>query len=743
MSTILRSLKLMVGADFTQAQKGFALAAKDLKKAGQNLTNIGNSLTKGVTIPIMAAVAGIGALVVKTTAAADAISTMAGVTGLSSERLQELQYASSKLDVELEMITNSQSKLIKAMSAAQAGTKEQSNAFKALGVAVVDGNGNLRDSNVVFGEVITALGNMKNPTERDAIALKILGRSAMELNPLIKAGAGELARLSAEAYKMGAVIDNESILAMDKFNDSLAAAKIVLAATASKITVALLPTLQQLLPVIQNNVVPAIKAFAGWMSTMLSTFKSMSPFMQGLTLSLLGIAVAAGPVLSGIGRITTGISGLIKMLGTALTATTTLTGAMLTMAGVAGVVAAGVGIILSIYNSEKQANKYTTGIGAAVVATGKFASNATKTTEELNNQAKSLNKVTKAAEGGTLAFDKLNILQESLADSDAPGILAPEPPKWEPVKMPGPENLLNIDWNDFWGWFKTRLKKGWDVVWLSLGIPEMTWSNLTKRWNALWDGVGKRIGALKEDIRTVAGNIKDWFAETWEKIRKGVGGVILAWNGFWDNAKKGIADFKTGWDTFRTGVGTIISNVKADWNEFWEAVKTGVGNLKKTWDGFWSGVSNIADNLKKGWEDAIKGIKTGLINLYNSLPDWWFTLTGTKRIEVQEYGFSTKNSANAMQMRQFSTGTPYVPYTGPAIIHEGEAVIPKESNPFAGGLLSGIEAGVYKAVKAAMGQSGNQSIVVQVGGKTVLDTVITEAQRKNSRSGRSVVTVRA
>lgn len=39
--------------------------------------------------------------------------------------------------------------------------------------------------------------------------------------------------------------------------------------------------------------------------------------------------------------------------------------------------------------------------------------------------------------------------------------------------------------------------------------------------------------------------------------------------------------------------------------------------------------------------------------------------------------------------RQFALGTPFVPYTGPAIVHQGEAIIPAAQNPFAGGSFGG------------------------------------------------------
>jgi hypothetical protein len=73
-----------------------------------------------------------------------------------------------------------------------------------------------------FNDAITALAGIENPTERDAIAMALFGKSAMELNPLIKAGSDELAALAAQAHAVGAVMTEEDVNALDDVGDSAA-----------------------------------------------------------------------------------------------------------------------------------------------------------------------------------------------------------------------------------------------------------------------------------------------------------------------------------------------------------------------------------------------------------------------------------------------------------------------------------------------------------------------------------------
>lgn len=175
---------------------------------------------------------------------ADKFSAMSGVTGISTTRLQELAYAGKLLDVELETMTSGLRFLTRNLYAARDGTGEQAEAFDTLGVAVLDSHGELRDADIVFGETIDALGLMTNETERDAIAMKLMGRSAMELNPLINAGSAALAEFSAEAHLMGAVVSEEDIAALDTFRDRMDAMKLSISATAATIAMEFLPVFE-------------------------------------------------------------------------------------------------------------------------------------------------------------------------------------------------------------------------------------------------------------------------------------------------------------------------------------------------------------------------------------------------------------------------------------------------------------------------------------------------------------------
>ena len=152
---------------------------------------------------------------------ADNILTLSTNTGIAAETLQEYQYMAELTDTSLETITGSMAKLIRNMQNAKNGTGNAAAAFAAMGVSVTDANGELRDNEEVFTEVIDKLGKMSNETQRDAYAMDIFGKSAQDLNSLIAVGKDGIAAFAKEAHDMGYVLDEETLASLGAVDDAL------------------------------------------------------------------------------------------------------------------------------------------------------------------------------------------------------------------------------------------------------------------------------------------------------------------------------------------------------------------------------------------------------------------------------------------------------------------------------------------------------------------------------------------
>lgn len=201
---------------------------------------------------------------------ADDIMTLSMTTGMSTDKIQELKYSAELIDVSFETLSGSMTKMIRSMNASRQGSKEAEEAYQKLHVRVKDGNGQLRDANVVFYEVIDKLGKMKNETERDAIAMQIFGKSARELNPLIEAGSEGLAAFAQEAHDMGYIIDNESLGKLGALDDAMQRFNNQGEAVKNSLAMALLPVLTKFFEVI-SKIPPSVIATVAVIATVITT----------------------------------------------------------------------------------------------------------------------------------------------------------------------------------------------------------------------------------------------------------------------------------------------------------------------------------------------------------------------------------------------------------------------------------------------------------------------------------------
>jgi predicted PurR-regulated permease PerM/methyl-accepting chemotaxis protein len=229
------------GEDAEKGESGWSKLGGGLAKAGEHAAKAMAALG--------AAASAVGAALVGASvsgaAYADELLTMAQVTGLTTDQVQEFKYMQELVDVSMETMTKSMTRNVKSMGDAARGSKTAEEAYAKLGVAVTDADGALRDGNTVYYEVIDALGKMENETERDALAMQVLGKSARDLVPLIEAGSEELNELRQQAHDAGYVLSGDALDAFGAFDDQLQYLKVGATAAKNALGTILLPMLTE------------------------------------------------------------------------------------------------------------------------------------------------------------------------------------------------------------------------------------------------------------------------------------------------------------------------------------------------------------------------------------------------------------------------------------------------------------------------------------------------------------------
>lgn len=207
---------------------------------------------------------------------ADDLATLSTQTGLSTDKLQELEYMAGLTDTSVDTITGSMRKLTKNMDSARTGTGEATDAFRELGIRYQTASGELRDADTVFGEVIDALGRLDDGTERDALAMAIFGKSAQELNPLIAAGSEQISAFAQEAHEMGYVLGDEAINSMLGVSDSMERINNAGDSMKRNLVSAFAPFVEE----VATDVVPTVSDLAGAFGQLVSGNISMGEFVD-------------------------------------------------------------------------------------------------------------------------------------------------------------------------------------------------------------------------------------------------------------------------------------------------------------------------------------------------------------------------------------------------------------------------------------------------------------------------------
>lgn len=299
---------------FNAELKKTEAAISPLGKLGSQFQDVGGKITAAghALAPLSklgAAVAGgLGALAVKAGRAADDLNTLSKTSGINTQQLQLYAASADLVDVSVEDMAKSQTKLKKNMLSASQGTGDAARAFDMLGVNVKGADGHLRNQDEVFQEVIQKLGTMSNETERDALAMQIFGKSATALNPLIE-DMGKTYKLVTDTMKKNKIkfVDQETLDQANAFNDQIDIMKFI-ATTA----------FQQIGSKLAAYLVPAITK----VQEVFSHFMGIISNLSGRTLAIItgiggGFAVIA-PTLLIVGGLVTkmglAFSGLSKIM---------------------------------------------------------------------------------------------------------------------------------------------------------------------------------------------------------------------------------------------------------------------------------------------------------------------------------------------------------------------------------------------------------------------------------------------
>jgi hypothetical protein len=242
----LGSLNVLLSADTAQFSSAMDKAAYVAERDLQKIAFKSKAGVAAVVAAVVAAGTAIAISVKKTIDHADEIGEMASSLGMTVEQLSSLEYVAKLSGVEIEGLRSVFQKFNNTIFDEAKAVKDNTGAFKSLGISLTDNSGRLKSNYDLFLETADVLSKMSDGVQKSATAQLLFGKSGATMIPILNSGKDGIKKLTEEAAKFGVVFNNDTVAAADKFNDNMKRMASVSQGLITSFTSGLLPTLANL-----------------------------------------------------------------------------------------------------------------------------------------------------------------------------------------------------------------------------------------------------------------------------------------------------------------------------------------------------------------------------------------------------------------------------------------------------------------------------------------------------------------
>ena len=222
--------------------------------------------------------------------AADEIDKMSAKIGISKQGYQEWAYVMGQNGADINSLQMGMKTLITQMDGAAAGTESSVEMFDALGVSIYDANGQMKDQETMMREVLYALADMENGTEKAKLANDLFGRSGSELMPMLNQGSQGMKELTDRAHELGLIMSDDTVTAGVALGDIMDDVKQSVGMLGTKLGTSLFPILQKICEIIIANL-PMIQGLFDKLAPVVTVL------LEGLLPPLMELASTILPVL--------------------------------------------------------------------------------------------------------------------------------------------------------------------------------------------------------------------------------------------------------------------------------------------------------------------------------------------------------------------------------------------------------------------------------------------------------------
>jgi len=268
--------------DNEKANKNIDTTTKKGNDMGNKVSAALSKIGKGAAImgtAVATGAAAVGAaaykMATRTAEQADTIDKLSERTGIHREELQRWMHAADQSDVSIESFSKGVKKMSEQLDRANEGSESARANFERVGLSLDDLNKMSLEQQ--FDAIASALADMEEGAERNALGNQLLGRSYVDMLPLLNAGSDGIKELKQEADELGMVMSEETVGAGVVLGDTIANVKDSFNGLINRVGAAAIPMIQKFADMIIAAVPTLVKIMDGLIPIITSIFENVLP----------------------------------------------------------------------------------------------------------------------------------------------------------------------------------------------------------------------------------------------------------------------------------------------------------------------------------------------------------------------------------------------------------------------------------------------------------------------------------
>jgi TP901 family phage tail tape measure protein len=525
----------------------------------------------------------------------------------------------------------------------QSPTDTAAKMINSLGLEVYDAQGEMRPLNDILGDLNSTMDGMTTEEKQNIISTIFNKTDIASVNALLANTGDTWDELQATITDSSGAAQQMADTQLDNLQGQLTL---------------LQSAVEGLAISIGNIILPAIKNFVTYVQKAVDWLNSLSDGTKTAVVAIAAIAASIGPALVAIGKMSTGMSKVIKFFNSGATIGGKLVASFASITGSAGLavvaigaivaaIAAVVGAFVNLWNNNQEFHDNIIGIWNSIKETWEsFTSGITERLNTLGFSFEDFSEVVSAVWNGfcevlapvfegafSVVADVFTTITNTILDI------------WDIFSA-----LFQGDWDGVWQGVQTLFGDVWQGIcdlfsdcWDTikgvadtiLGFFGTDWDScfqtVSETWNSIWQGISDFFNGIIEGIKAIASPFVDWFKSI-----------------FGDGNDEIETDNAETWTTVKTDTSTALSDIKSDSSKKWSDISSDLSDS----------LSKIKQNVSDKWSEIKEKTSDTFTTIKEKISDKWSDIksnTSDKISSIKENISSKWSDIKSSTSDTFST----------------------------------------------------------------------------------------